>query len=100
MRGDTFSLGGCGSLYLHVGGPSYCSPSWEGHPREPLDVCQRRLMIEQCLLVFEIEIEDIHEGGKQRLEILTIGLICGQACLDRRLRLRNQTVAINQQLLL
>ena len=54
-------------------------------------------MLYQLISVFQIEVQNIEEPGKQALKVLAARLIGRQGGLKRSLRLRDETVTVDLQ---
>src|SRR6266853_2878327 len=96
-RGDNyrFLYGACLIPRLH----SFlsCARSWHIHPSKTLHFSQRRFVFHQLIPVFQIEVQNIEEPGKQALEVLFVRLIGGQGRLKGSFRLRDETVTVYLQ---
>src|SRR5437868_14312142 len=77
----------------------YPASSSEVHPRQGFEVSEPGLVVGEFALIVGFECQDIEKGRNQGFEILSIGLIGSQCRTKRCLRLRDQTFAINLELL-
>src|SRR6266571_112758 len=71
-RGDNccFLYGAC--LIPHLHSFLSCVRSWQIHPGKALQFSQRRFVLNQLISVFQVEVQNIEESGKQTLEVLTV----------------------------